>query len=194
MLCEESINVSSKEIFVYILPLDCRKAIKKFSMIITRYFNIQNWKGYFGKLVMNPSLRYLVNLKLHYISVTPKMVKKVITNINSSKVFGPDCISVLVLQNCELDLLYISADLNICLKESFPDSWKVTAVVHVIKYVGKRSVARAFHPSISLICTVSKMFKMLASNRLIEHLEKRGLQLQNSTATFNCKIQLQNLW
>ena len=78
---------------------------------------------------MNPSLRYLVNLKLHYISVTPKMVKKVITNINSSKVFGPDCISVLVLQNCELDLLYISADLNICLKESFPDSWKVTAVV-----------------------------------------------------------------
>ena len=31
-------------------------------------------------------------LKLHNISVTPRMVKKVITNLDLSKVFGPDCI------------------------------------------------------------------------------------------------------
>ena len=32
------------------------------------------------------------NLKLHNISITPKMVKKVITNLDSSKASGPDCI------------------------------------------------------------------------------------------------------
>ena len=40
------------------------------------------------------------NLKLHNISVTPKMVKKAITNLDSSKVSGPDCIPVVVLKNC----------------------------------------------------------------------------------------------
>ena len=47
------------------------------------------------------------------------MVKKVITNLDSSKVSGPDCISVVVLKNCEPELSYILAELfNTCLKES----------------------------------------------------------------------------
>ena len=41
------------------------------------------------------------NLKLYNISVTPKMVKKVIMNLDLSKASGPDCISVVVLKNCE---------------------------------------------------------------------------------------------
>ena len=63
------------------------------------------------------------NLKLHSISVSPKMVKKVILSFNLSKVFGPDCIPVVVLQNCELELSYILAELfSKCLQEScFPD-------------------------------------------------------------------------
>ena len=62
------------------------------------------------------------NLKLHNISITPKMVKKVITNFDSSKASGPDCIPVVVLKNCEPELSYILAKLfNKCLKEScFP--------------------------------------------------------------------------
>ena len=48
------------------------------------------------------------NLKLHNIYVTPKMVKKVITNLDSS---DPDYISVLVLKNCESELSYILAEL-----------------------------------------------------------------------------------
>ena len=44
------------------------------------------------------------NLKLHKISITPKMVKKVITNPDSSKASGPDCIPVVVLKNCEPEL------------------------------------------------------------------------------------------
>ena len=51
------------------------------------------------------------NLKLHNISATPKMVKKVIMNLDLSKVSGPDCIPVVVLKNRELKLSYILAEL-----------------------------------------------------------------------------------
>ena len=47
------------------------------------------------------------------------MVKKVITNLDLSKVSGPDCIPVVVLMNCEPELSYILAELfNMCPKES----------------------------------------------------------------------------
>ena len=67
------------------------------------------------------------NLKLHNISVTPKMDKKVKVNLDFSKAFGLDCIPVVVLKNCEPELSYILAELsNKCLKESsFPNCWKV---------------------------------------------------------------------
>ena len=79
------------------------------------------------------------NLKLRNISVTPKMVKKVIMNLELSKGSGPDCIAVVVLKNCEPDLSCILAALfNKCLKESsFSDYWKVSSVVPVFKNVGK---------------------------------------------------------
>ena len=41
------------------------------------------------------------NLKLHNISVTPKIVKKVITNLDLSKASGPGGIPVVILKNCE---------------------------------------------------------------------------------------------
>ena len=63
------------------------------------------------------------NLKLHNISVTPKMVKKVIMNLDLSKASGSNYIPVVVLKNCEPEISYILAKLfNKCLKEScFPD-------------------------------------------------------------------------
>ena len=78
------------------------------------------------------------NLKLHNISVTPKMVRKVVLNIDLSKASGPDCIPVVVLKNCELELSYILSVLfNKCHKEScFPDCWKFSSVVPVFKNVG----------------------------------------------------------
>ena len=51
------------------------------------------------------------NLKLHNVSITPKMVKKVIASLDSSKASGPDCIPVVVLKNCESELSYILAKL-----------------------------------------------------------------------------------
>ena len=44
------------------------------------------------------------NLKLRYISITPKMVKKVM-NLDLSKASGPDCILVVVIKNLEPELL-----------------------------------------------------------------------------------------
>ena len=68
------------------------------------------------------------------------MVKKVMTNLDSSKASGPDCISVVVLKNYEPERSYILAELfNMCLKESsFPDCWKVSSVVPVFKNVGEK--------------------------------------------------------
>ena len=115
------------------------------------------------------------NLKLHNISVTPKMVRKVIMNLNLSKASGPDCIPVVVLKNCEPELSYILAELfNKCLKEScFPDCWKASSVVPVFKNLGKRSTAKNYRP-VSLLSVVSKVFEKLVNNMIVDHLEKCG--------------------
>ena len=116
------------------------------------------------------------NLKLHNISITLKMFKKVITNLDSSKASGPDCIPVVVLKNCEPELSYILAKLfNMCLKEScFPDCWKVSSVVSVFKNVGERSTAKNCRP-VSLLSVVSKVFQKLVNNRVVDHLENFAL-------------------
>ena len=82
-------------------------------------------------------------MKLHNICVSPKMVKKFIMNLDLSKSSGPDCIPVVVLNNCEPELSYILSELfNRCLKEfCFPDLWKVSSVVPVFKNVVERSTA-----------------------------------------------------
>ena len=67
------------------------------------------------------------------------MVKKVIINPDSSKASGPNCIAVVVLEKCEPALSYTLAELcNKCLKEPcFPDCWKVSSVVPVLRMLGK---------------------------------------------------------
>ena len=113
------------------------------------------------------------NLKLHDISVTPKMVKKVTANLHLSKTSGPDCIAVVFLKNCEPELSYILAELfNKYLKEScFRDCWKVSLVVTVFKNVGERSRAKN-HRSVSLFSVVSKVDEKFVNYRVVDHLEK----------------------
>ena len=116
------------------------------------------------------------NLKLHNISIIPKLVKKVTMNLDLSKASGPDGIPVVVLKNCEFELSYILAELfNKCLKEScFPNCWKVSSVVPVFKNVGEWSTAENYHP-ISLLSVVNKVFVKLVYNRVVDHLEKCDL-------------------
>ena len=92
------------------------------------------------------------------VSVAPKMVKKVIINLDLSKASGPDCFPVVVLKNCEPELSYILAELfNKCLKEScFPDCWKVSSVVPVFKDVGERSTAKNYCP-VNLFSVISNI-------------------------------------
>ena len=116
------------------------------------------------------------NLKLYNVSVTPKMVRKVVMNLDLSKASGPNCIPVVVLKNCEPELSYILAELfNKCLTEScFPGCWKVSSLVPVLKNVGERSTAKNYRP-VSLLSVVNKVFEKLVNNRIVDHLEKCGL-------------------
>ena len=78
-------------------------------------------------------------------------------NLDLLKASGPDCIPVIILQNCEPELPYILAELfNKCLKEScFPDCWKVSLVVPVFKNVGERSTAKNYF-SVSFLSVISR--------------------------------------
>ena len=90
---------------------------------------------------------------------------------------------MVVIKNCEPELSNILAQLfNKCLKESsFPDYWKVSSVVLAFKNVGGK---------------VSKVFEKLVNNRIVDHMEKRGLfsdfqygfRSSGSTKAFNRSI------
>ena len=58
------------------------------------------------------------NLKLHNISLTPNIVKKVIMNLDLSKPPGPDYIPVVVLKNCEPELSTYKLNSSISVKRS----------------------------------------------------------------------------
>ena len=85
-------------------------------------------------------------MKMHNISVTPKLIKKVILNLDLPKVSGPDCIPMVVLRKCEPELSYILTELfNMCLQEScFLDCWKVSSVFPVFKNVRERFAAKNY--------------------------------------------------
>ena len=72
------------------------------------------------------------------------MIKRIMTNLDSSKASGSDFIPVVVLKNWEPELSYILAELfNMCVKEScFPDCWKVWLLVSVFKNDGENCAAK----------------------------------------------------
>ena len=110
------------------------------------------------------------HLKLHNISVTSKMVKNIIPNLDLSKPTGPDSIPVVVLKNCDPKL---SEVFNLYLKGScFLDYWKVSWVVPVFKNVGERSTSKNYCPVFFLWLVV---FEKLVNNRLVDQLQKCGL-------------------
>ena len=124
------------------------------------------------------------------------MVKKVIMNLDLSKTSGLDCIPLVVLKNCELELSYILAELfNKCLKESFfPDCWKVSSVFPVFKNVRERFAVKNYHP-VSLFSVVSKVFEKLVNNGIVDHLGKCGLFLISKMVLgLLNQVQIFSLW
>ena len=83
--------------------------------------------------IYSPFFPSRTNLKLHNTSVTPKMVKMIILNLDLSKESRPGCTQQVVLKNCETELSYILAELfHKCLKEScFSVGWKVLSMIPV---------------------------------------------------------------
>ena len=67
---------------------------KLFAEDFSKNFNLDD-SGIF--LLVFPSR---TNLKGHNISITPKMVRKVIVNLDLSKASGPDCVPLVFLKNC----------------------------------------------------------------------------------------------
>ena len=106
-----------------------------------------------------PVLLSRTTLKLH-ISITPTMVKKVITNLDTWKASNPDGVPVVVLKNFDPELSCILAELyNMCLKEScFSVCWKLVSVVLIFKNVVERSTVKNYCP-VSLLSVVGKVFE-----------------------------------
>ena len=80
-----------------LLPLASHKA-KLFAE------NVYNTSNFDDSGIFSPVFRSRTNLKLHNTSVTPKVVKKIIMNLDLSKASDPNCIPVIVLKNCEPEL------------------------------------------------------------------------------------------
>ena len=104
------------------------------------------------------------------------MVKKVITDLDSTKASGPNYTPVVVLKNSEPKRSYILTELfNRCLKETcFPDCSKVSLVVPAFKNVEEKSTAKNYC-LVSLLSVVSKVFEKFENNRIADHLEIYGL-------------------
>ena len=95
---------------------------------------------------------YRTNLKLHSISITPKMVKEVIRNLDSSKASGPDCISMVALKNCEPEFPHILAELfSKCLIFQISHWWSL-----YLRILGKG-------------------LQIKITTRIVDHLEKCGV-------------------
>ena len=136
------IVVSTKVNLLYLLfhgPEVLSSAFDK-AKLFTEDFSMNSNLDHSG--ISLPVFPSRTNLKLHNISVSPKMVRKVIMNLDLLKASGPDCIPVVDLKNCEPELCYILAELfNKCLTESsFLDCWKVSSMVPILKNVGKEGL------------------------------------------------------
>ena len=138
--------------------------------------NFSKPSSFDGSGISLPAFPSRTNLKLHNIYVTPKLVKKVITNLDLSKVSGPDSIPVVVLDKCKFELSYILAELfNVNLKQScFPDCWKVSSVIALVKSLGERFMAKTFCP-VSLLSVVINVSEKSVNNRVVDQFKKCGL-------------------
>ena len=95
----------------------CLLLIKLFAKIFSKNLNLVD-SG-----ISLPAFPSWTNLKVHNILVTLKLITKIITNLELSKMSGPVCLSVVILKRCEPELSYMLAEFfNVFLKIScFPD-------------------------------------------------------------------------
>ena len=120
------------------------------------------------QVIFLPVFPSRTNPELQNISVTPKMVKKVIMYLDLSKASGPDSVPVVVLKS------WLNFSISFWRSLVFPDYWKVSPVALAFKNLGDRSTAKKYRP-VSLLSLVSKVFEKFVNNMIDDHLEKCGL-------------------
>ena len=98
------------------------------------------------------------NLTLHNISVTFKMVKKVIMNLDLLKASGPDFIPVVVLRTVSRNFNWLNSS---------------TSVLRslVFQTVGERSTAKNYR-LVNLVSVVNKVIEKPVNIWIVDHLEK----------------------
>ena len=106
-------------------------------------------------------------MKQHSVSVTPKMVKNVIMNLDLSTVSGSDCTRVVLLKNCEPEYLFILAKIFNCFWKSLVSKLLKDLISgHVVKNVGERSATKNYYP-VSLLSVVGKVFEKFVNSRIV---------------------------
>ena len=73
--------------------------------------NISEKSNLDESVISLPVFHSRTNLKLHKYALMSVIVKKVITNLDLSKAYGSDCISVVVLKNYGPEISYMLAEL-----------------------------------------------------------------------------------
>ena len=115
-----------------------------------------------------PAFPSITSLKLYNIPVTDKTVKKVITDLDSSKAPGLEYIPVVFLKNYGSELPFILAGVvSMLLKESVLQMFEIA--ICCPKY--ESSVARNHQP-VRLRSVISKILEKLVNNRLLDQLKK----------------------
>ena len=109
-------------------------------------------------------------MKLLNLHITPKLVKKVITNLDLSKVSGPDCISMMVPKKC-VSLKFRTNQLNSLTQPCFLTCLKALFVAPVFKNAGKQSMAKQ-QISVSLLSVISQVLEKLVNNSIVDNFKK----------------------
>ena len=115
-----------------------------------------------------PAFASGTNMKLHNISVTPKLVRKVITNLDLPNTFHANCVPVVFCRTESNCLCILAVFFYICLQKShFSDCWKISSVDPVYKNVGKWSTGKYCDP-LRYLSLISKIFEKLVGNGAVE--------------------------
>lgn len=108
--------------------------------------------------------------------ISPSEVQEEISNINSKKSPGFDCIDGIVLKNLpKKAITFLTLIFNSILRlQHFPSQWKCAEIVMIPKPNKPDNVLTSYRP-ISLLTTFSKIFEKLLLRRLLPILERKKI-------------------
>jgi hypothetical protein len=116
-----------------------------------------------------PPLRYETDSRLSSITITPTIVKKVLSTLNTTKAMGSDQVSNKILKECANSLCHpLSTLFNKSIQQGiFPDSWKEALVSSIYKKQD-RQLTTNYRP-ISLLSCMSKVLERIIYEQLYSY-------------------------